>query len=412
MSEFPLYPNAVDATDEVVVSLRAENERLTGRAELLAIEVEKQQIELTALRRPVEQSYAQDVRQYVSTKTLHEPCHSHFDVLLSVLDATARQLRERVEMLEAAQGEVQELRAADIDTQEALAKAHEQQVSDAALIARLSSPPPERTEIAQSIEEYRAQLRGEGLLSFGNGSECLEHVSALLGDCAAWRNLHALVTAERDEARRKCKTLEDESVEKQSALTNWRDTAFRMSSKHAAAERRIERLEGALERAYYHLDMGELKVSHLTDHNMIEAALAETDTPAITASQQHTAGSGDKSFTMNGCQVKHLLDLIDGEDETEVSLEWFNNARPDGNSADGEMMPPGLYAWFADYPEEGQMLLPESSAVGSSDGVADGRQRDIVAVDHEGKPVYAISDDEFRRMNPQPSATGDGVAGD
>lgn len=168
MSEFPLYPNAVDATDELarlrveneqlreqvraradqeaidmalsravlaereLASVRTENERLTKRIDLfyeqlgvieqqlgieadsvtktIGGEIERLQSELTALRRPVEQSEAVEAARTRDSKapsswfdgrarTDAEYCMRDRRVLLSTLETTARQLRERVEML-------------------------------------------------------------------------------------------------------------------------------------------------------------------------------------------------------------------------------------------------------------------------------------------------------------------------
>lgn len=63
---------------------------------------------------------------------------------------------------------------------------------------------------------------------------------------------------------------------------------------------------------------------------------------------------------INGYQIKRLLDFVDNEDESEVTLQYVDHERPDGNSNDGEIMPKGLYAWYTDYPEEGSMWLPET----------------------------------------------------
>lgn len=65
---------------------------------------------------------------------------------------------------------------------------------------------------------------------------------------------------------------------------------------------------------------------------------------------------------INGYQIKRLLDFVDNDDESEVSLAYIDHQRPDGNSNDGEMMPKGLYAWYTDYPDEGSIWLPETPA--------------------------------------------------
>lgn len=65
------------------------------------------------------------------------------------------------------------------------------------------------------------------------------------------------------------------------------------------------------------------------------------------------------SVQITGWQVKHLLDFMDGEDEAELTLEHFAEERKDSET--GEAMPPGLYAWFTEYPEEGSLLLAEKT---------------------------------------------------
>lgn len=346
----------VDALQKATRRLQPDNERLRAENERLSrdyntardahdrrsSELAEVQSQLTALRRPLEQSA--DVESIRAHQEKYRPLFDpddgrvaydffkNVDSLLSALDTTARQLRERVEMLEAAQGEIAELREASIQWQRTTLALEQE-------IARLSSPPPERREIVER-QACRKDCLANGD-AFG-AVIATRDIDTLLQDLRRYENSHAIVMGERDAARERCERLQQQGLDIHQKWTERYAEAVRQKTRaHDRAremEERIDRLEGALERAYYHLDMGELKVSHLTDHDMIEAALAETDASALAASQQHTAGSGD--------------------------------------------------------------------------GVADRRQRDIVAVDHEGKPVYAISDEEFRRMNPQPSATGDGMEGD
>lgn len=63
-------------------------------------------------------------------------------------------------------------------------------------------------------------------------------------------------------------------------------------------------------------------------------------------------------ISINGHQLKELLDFIDSDDEVEVCLHYYSRERRDEES--GEMMLPGLYAWMSEYPEEGQHFLAES----------------------------------------------------
>lgn len=63
-------------------------------------------------------------------------------------------------------------------------------------------------------------------------------------------------------------------------------------------------------------------------------------------------------MNINGFQLMHLADFVDGERETELTLEVF----PEHTANNGEHMPAGLYAWFSEYPEEGKLWLPETEA--------------------------------------------------
>jgi hypothetical protein len=61
---------------------------------------------------------------------------------------------------------------------------------------------------------------------------------------------------------------------------------------------------------------------------------------------------------INGFQLRHLADLVDGEDEAEITLGVFEEHK----ASNGERMPAGLYAWFSEYPEEGKLWLAEDEA--------------------------------------------------
>lgn len=66
------------------------------------------------------------------------------------------------------------------------------------------------------------------------------------------------------------------------------------------------------------------------------------------------------SISLNGYQIRRLLDFVDSEDEAEVEIDYVDHERPDLNSNEGEMMPAGVYAWFRDYPDEGALWLPQT----------------------------------------------------
>jgi hypothetical protein len=71
-------------------------------------------------------------------------------------------------------------------------------------------------------------------------------------------------------------------------------------------------------------------------------------------------------ITLNGYQIKRLLDFVDSDDESEVTIDYIDHERPDANSSDGEMMPAGYYAWFPNCPDEGALLLPLDAKASAS----------------------------------------------
>lgn len=63
-------------------------------------------------------------------------------------------------------------------------------------------------------------------------------------------------------------------------------------------------------------------------------------------------------ITLTGYQIRTILDMVDAEDEAEITISYIDYDRPCVDS--GEVMPAGLYAWFTDYPDEGSLYLPEA----------------------------------------------------
>lgn len=70
---------------------------------------------------------------------------------------------------------------------------------------------------------------------------------------------------------------------------------------------------------------------------------------------QHAQPPLDRAaLTITGAQARELLAVFGGDEEAEVALGWFRETK---SEEDGEAMPAGLYAWMADYPEEGRIHL-------------------------------------------------------
>lgn len=59
---------------------------------------------------------------------------------------------------------------------------------------------------------------------------------------------------------------------------------------------------------------------------------------------------------LNGRQIKALIDFADSEDDADLCIQWFAECPPDG---EGNLFPEGLWAFFAEYPEEGRIFLSE-----------------------------------------------------
>ena len=75
------------------------------------------------------------------------------------------------------------------------------------------------------------------------------------------------------------------------------------------------------------------------------------------------------TITLNARQLRAALDLVnpDADDpdqqEAEVCIHWCDARK----STEGDDMPAGYYAWDAEYPEEGCILLdPDSTVPGES----------------------------------------------
>lgn len=299
--------------------LRAENERLSKQIEHLDACNSRQANTISALRRPVEQNAEiEEIRrdqwpvliEHLTTaspellgKLLKDQGNRkawQIHTLLTALDTTAHQLRERVEMLEAAQREICELkeeRAEYLETNSQtnkmlleigpqLLSERKARVAAEKEIARLSSPPQERAEIV-------ARLKSRLEVFTCHPGSAIDDVRTLLGDCAAWRNALGVSQDALSERNRECVEL--------------RGKLERAEHEARAQAQCIKRLEGALRQIQsegtktqtrrvgdiYSADGWE-QYEVVTHAAQIAAdALAAADGPALAASQQHTAGSGD-----------------------------------------------------------------------------------------------------------------------
>jgi hypothetical protein len=65
-------------------------------------------------------------------------------------------------------------------------------------------------------------------------------------------------------------------------------------------------------------------------------------------------------ITINLKQVRELLRCFDGEDETEIAVAYFDDMQymDDGVEVTA---PAGLYAYDAEYPEEGAIYLGDEN---------------------------------------------------
>ena len=114
-----------------------------------------------------------------------------------------------------------------------------------------------------------------------------------------------------------------------------------------------DRLRAALERIWHHPEDPELPAHYAAKLRTIAGEALSGEPSVHETTERHPQGGKGHSQTINGAQVKQLLEFIDDDDECEVEVEWL----PERTAYTGEKMEAGLYCWLTDYPEEGVMLL-------------------------------------------------------
>ncbi len=452
--------------------LRAENERLTKRLDLfyeqndvieqqlgieadsvtktIGGEIERLQSELAALRRPaVDDSEVEKVRQcyYDFTNGEHQnrPNWMQVATLINYIDGLRQPVRQSAEVeairkkwaacrtpgewvecgilldaIDAAQPEILRLEAAGVAERGKSLDLESE-------LARLSSPPQERREIQERQHGMRNVLADWSTKAAGPLiKQAVADIDTLLQDLRRYENSHAILMAERDEARAKCERLEHaaeyavqrmESVakseaEKISLIERLRDEFKAAKLQHDSQERaaalalhdeRIERLESERDEA-------RSRVAQLTGELDLYASSLQGANASVSAYQRrveelqkdldHKAKWGQQFFdlwTAGEKRIEHIACNKSG-----IARRIASNARvfaPSSPECDFPMFTPDLRD-------------PCIQKLRGALAAADGQQREIVAVDHEGKAVYSLSDEEFRRMNPEASATGDGVTRD
>lgn len=321
----------IDALQKTTRKLQPENERM--RRELQecsesiakwtarAIELGKQ---IDELRRPLEQSAGveairarhksdQVLREkagsLVHFRTVADEFHADRGALLSALDTTARQLRERVEMLEAANREIDDLRCpADCEDDrnpcnvcgtpvrygERHTKCGESVMALEKEIARLSSPPQERQ--MEVVDEIRDRVRRNLMTNNAHLTHVellLQAIDILLADCAAYRNALSIANTTIAGLRER---LERELL----CMEAGRDSALDLCVRK---DDRIERLEGALRgildsacsvpAPYIGNPMDPVNDLRIVSGRKIEAART-----ALAASQQHTPARTPEQYAI------------------------------------------------------------------------------------------------------------------
>lgn len=90
-------------------------------------------------------------------------------------------------------------------------------------------------------------------------------------------------------------------------------------------------------------------------------ARAAPPLPALPPKRHPMPGPDEYVIRIDGAQIKQLAGAVD-DDETSMVLRCYGEDRMEPGKH-GEPMPAGLYAWYEDLPEEGQLqLLPCSTA--------------------------------------------------
>jgi hypothetical protein len=104
----------------------------------------------------------------------------------------------------------------------------------------------------------------------------------------------------------------------------------------------------------------ELAETKEASRKVVVAAAQQAIRVRETASGPPPGARPARPLEINGAQVAALVDFLDLNGtpearETPLSLCYYDEERKDKH--EGDTMPPGLYAWFTEYPEEGQLWL-------------------------------------------------------
>ena len=80
---------------------------------------------------------------------------------------------------------------------------------------------------------------------------------------------------------------------------------------------------------------------------------APGDAEALTAVETR-----EQPLVLNGHQLRQALEFLDNENDTDLCFWLYIEDRLEPGKH-GEPMPKGMYCWFFEYPEEGQLLLSD-----------------------------------------------------
>lgn len=385
--------------------------------------VEELEAELTTLRRPMEQSAEVEAARTRDSKapsswfdgrarTDAEYCMRDRRILLSALDAAQRELSAvRAVANKQGDGDLAELGRLRAE------------------IARLSSPPPERADIAERQTAYREQLIASDSLSSVSAEAAVRDIDTLLQDLARARNalddrvrMLGIVQdslSERNrqnvELRAKCERLEADNkrlcdVDSENAgLEYGLDEA---DIECAELRQRIERLEGALrETLRKWVTLAESGDAGEWDPEKEPHVIASR--AALTASQ-HTAGS-PPSPTGPVYEVPSDETFVILCDDQEEKPEFFQG--PNAEAGARFRLATRSVSWHAHLFKRVATTARDSIGTsGSGDGVAESAEGK-----HEcmqcGKKFSTLQHWSFHQdvcddLRPDQRPCGDGVAGD
>jgi hypothetical protein len=100
-----------------------------------------------------------------------------------------------------------------------------------------------------------------------------------------------------------------------------------------------------------------------------------------------TVETREQPLVLNGHQLRQALEFLDNENDTDLCFRLYTEDRLEPGKHGGPM-PKGMYCWFFEYPEEGQLLLSDRPTAQKASALPESL-RDPVKVLNRGRELLA-----------------------